>query len=156
MHARLTISVSVDRILRQQKAERQAAADAARAKVAENNALISRPSYEGLNEKIPSKPLPTVPPRALTESEYGGSPSSELDSNKNQPRQVSTLVNSLQNLKRKFGSTIEAGHSASSQNGIMGPSSSTNNSPVTPLSNICECDNHFCRLAFADELLCSL
>jgi hypothetical protein len=147
----------VDRILRQQKAERQAAEDAARARADEKHALMSRPSLETSNEHLPSKPLPIVPPPVSTKSEQSLLPL-ETDSVKNQSRSGSTLVNSLQNLKRKFGSAIDIDQPTPSHHGIVAPLPSTqvtphrsNNSHVTPLSNICEYNNDFSQLLFTSN-----
>ena len=136
----------VDRILRQQKAERQAAEDAARAKAVENNSLMSQSSQDTLvsnGHVIPPTPM-TASPVAGSAVDRDEAPVSGPDL-KGRSKPASNIVNSIQNFRRKFGSVIDSTHtgpSTLSQNDAIDSSSSSAiahkpSSTVTPLTNIC-------------------
>jgi hypothetical protein len=148
----------VDRILKQQKAERQAAEQAART-TAENTALISKPSLDTHSRPPPpipkssTRPIsppsalpPHVPPKLPGSFDSADDKSSTHSLVKSGLRPASTMI---QNWRRKF--TEMADPSTLVPNGVVAPPSGmsgssgtqsrgprSNNSAVTPQSNICE------------------
>lgn len=144
----------VDRILRQQKADRAAAEDAARAN-AENTALVSSPPQGAHKDSLPLPPIPSM---------HSSSPDDSNQVEKGSGKQEHRPLSIFQNLKR-MGSKIhptgpeKSGQPQAPQNNMDGPAVNEtgaigndsapiqghtssgqrhNTSTVTPLSNICE------------------
>jgi hypothetical protein len=138
--AALTVAI-VDRILRQQKTERHVAEDAARTKV-ENTALISKPLPEIHSQPPPPPPVPPKLPGSSDSVAEKSSANSQLDLVIPRPRSASAMI---QNWKLKF-EIADSHHSDNAgpplpvPNASLGPSGGprSNDSVVTPQSNICE------------------
>jgi hypothetical protein len=135
-HFRLTLPISVDRILRQQKAERLAAEDAAKQK-AENTALIPQSS-------APPRPTLPPPPTTIPSSAFEPpAPPAYAEQDPTNPRSHSAF---LQNWKRRLGSTMHFHHHPSEEGTSSRPplldftrfGERSRNRNVTPLSDIGE------------------
>ncbi|KZT22896.1 hypothetical protein NEOLEDRAFT_1137233 [Neolentinus lepideus HHB14362 ss-1] len=133
---------NVDRILRQQQAEREAAYNAAREKMAAETTLVSdvSPALPGSLLPPPSQ-VRNAPERpeitTETAASLGSTPNSSVEDvpreHQSQAKTPSTAGNALQNLMRRFNHP----QSTSSSEGLpaFNPGLTTS-SAVTPLSNI--------------------
>ncbi|TFK45667.1 hypothetical protein OE88DRAFT_1668942 [Heliocybe sulcata] len=138
---------NVDRILRQQQAQREAAYNAAREKMVAETALVSDaspalpadlPPSQSLLGNAPERPESTAETLVSSDS----TPRSSLEDMRREhqsqpPRASSTASNALQHLMRRFNRPQS---SSSSSGGLPapnpGPMPRPSSSTVTPLSNI--------------------
>lgn len=134
-------SWTVDRILRQQKADRQAAL-AAKAEAEKHTTLLSKPLPALHSESSPRPSMSSSTSTQLAENELA--PSIETDGGR--PRPTSIVKSSFQNIKQKLGNlqpnrpqSIPGSFSDSGNRLPPPPNTQRSNSPnVTPQSNICE------------------